>query len=155
MTDRILTDPHAAAHVHGRSAARWLQVAGYHPDHGYWRVGAMHAAWHILVDPKAAAGECLWAARSLLETLEHDVAVERRKVTGDRSKTDRRIEWDSHDAVWHTTLLGAALETARNHLLEVDRSLVGLKGEPQPPAPERYRLISSFGHPNGRLIKAI
>ena len=52
------------------------------------------------------------------------------------------------------TLLGAALETARNRLLEVERILVDLGVEPKRPASERYRLISSFGRPNGPLIEA-
>lgn len=154
MTDPIPTDPFAATHAHGRSAARWLQVVGYCPDHGYWRIGTMHPAWHALVDPKAAAGERLWAARWLFETLEHDVAVERRKAAKGWSSEDSQNEWDPHNAVWRMTLLGAALETARNHLLRVEGILVDLGVEPERPASERYQLISSFGRPNGPLIEA-
>jgi hypothetical protein len=154
MTNPVPTNPSAAAHVHGRSAARCLQVAGYCPDHGYWCVGTMHPAWHALVDPEAAPGEWLWAARVLLGTLAHDVTAERREASRGAGAASR-TGWDPHDAVWHTTLSGAVLEIARDHLLELDRILVDLGVEPERPASERYRLISSLGRPNGPLSTAI
>ena len=44
MTDKILTDLLPAVHARSRSAARWLQVAGYRPDQFNWRIGTMHPA---------------------------------------------------------------------------------------------------------------
>lgn len=154
MTNPCPADPLSAVHDHGRSAARWLQVAGHRPDPGYWPIGTMHPAWHILVDPGALAGERLWAVRSLLPTLDVDLAVEQRESAKARSRSGHRNEWDPHDAVWRTTLHGAAFETARQHLVAALKLLANLGVEPQGPTPEQYALVSNYGRPSGRLIRS-
>ena len=142
-----LPAPLAAAHAHGRAAARWLQAMRYHPNHRYRPLGTMHSDWHALVDPDAEPGEWLSAARSLLRTVADDAAVERRAHARAQEPLQREMTWDPHGALWRTTLQGAVLETVQEHLEEVVRILDSLGIEERKTPPEKHMLIARCGKP--------
>jgi hypothetical protein len=121
-------------------AARWLVLIGYRPVPRYWQLGPRHPAYHDLVDPVAGDGRRLHACRSLLPRLRLHVAIERETAMA----ADPPGSWeDPYGQAWRTTLCGAALETAEDHLSRAAAAFEGAGVAPEAPTMETLARIGA------------